>query len=136
MVLVGHVFLPLNHPLSQEEQRSTDPQTSESSAPMDNISPEDEFAVVFASASLYGIYLISFVQCLRWQLLTGKGWTIMWRWNRTTVNIVLVIFALTTAYVSLGLYKSRRLVYATVHNTRTSAPGLQPWFSVAIVSKH
>lgn len=104
---------------------------------MDNISPEDELAVVFASASLYGIYLISFALSLRWQLFkTGKGWRTMWRWNRTTVNIVLIIFALTTAYVSLGLYKSRTLVYATTHNTRTSAPGLQPWYSVAIVSKY
>ncbi|KAF9482986.1 hypothetical protein BDN70DRAFT_874406 [Pholiota conissans] len=100
---------------------------------MDNISVEDELAVVFASASLYGIYLCSLAYCLRWQVFTQSegGWEAEWRRNKTTLTIVLIIFALTTSYVSLGLFKSRTLVYHTLHNLRTP-PGIQPWYSVAI----
>lgn len=101
---------------------------------MDNISIEDELAVVFASALLYGVYLCSLAYCLRWQLFMNDGWRTQLKRNRTTIAIVLAIFVLTTAYVSLGLFKSRTLVYDTVNKLRSSPPGIQPWYSVAIVS--
>ncbi|KAF8186764.1 hypothetical protein BJ912DRAFT_970649 [Pholiota molesta] len=101
---------------------------------MDNISVEDELVVIFASALLYGVYLCSLAYCLRWLLFAHDEWRTQWKRNRTTIVIVLAIFILTTSYVSLGLFKSRTLVYNTVNKLRSSPPGIQPWYSVAIRS--
>lgn len=98
------------------------------------IPTEDEVVVIFASSVLYGVYLVSFALCLRWQIFTEEGWKTMIQRSRTTLLIVIMIFVLTTAYVSLEVHKSWDTISAAVNHTMTSAPGKIPWYSVAIVS--
>ncbi|KAF8956232.1 hypothetical protein BDZ97DRAFT_1763981 [Flammula alnicola] len=97
---------------------------------MDNIPVEKEIMVVFTESLLYGMYLITLAQCLRWQLFADDGRAARAQHNWSMVTITVLIFALTTVYMSVGLFKSTKIVRDAVHDIPSGPPGLVPWTTV------
>lgn len=101
----------------------------------DNVPPEQEIGIAFAGAVIYGIYLLTFAQSLRWQLLTDEGWVIRRKPHWGMVIITISIFALTTSYLSLLLFRNTQTLHDIFNHIPSSVPdGRVPWTTTVIVS--
>ena len=101
----------------------------------DNVPPEQEIGIAFSGAVVYGIYLLTFAQSLRWQLLTDEGWVIRRKPHWGMVIVTISIFALTTSYLSLLLFRNTQTLYDILNHIPSSVPdGRVPWTTTVIVS--
>ena len=101
----------------------------------DNVPPEQEIGIAFSGAVVYGIYLLTFAQSLRWQLLADEGWVIRRKPHWGMVIITISIFALTTSYLSLLLFRNTQTLYDILNHIPSSVPdGRVPWTTTVIVS--
>ena len=57
---------------------------------------EYSFIPVFAQAVIYGLYVETFFQCLRWLLLDDKDWNIRKKINWSMLTIGITLFTLMT----------------------------------------
>ena len=73
---------------------------------------------VFVQAILYGLYVATFVHCLRWLIYTDDGWRRRDRVNKLMLTATILIFMLTT--MDLGI--AFRYVFASIRAENPS-PG-------------
>ncbi|KAF5318627.1 hypothetical protein D9619_010711 [Psilocybe cf. subviscida] len=95
--------------------------------PVGNIPTHKELAVTFSGAVCFGLYLVTLGQTLRWQLFTDEGWKLRRHRNDLILTATLLIFALMTMYIALGLYKGMDNVYDAVYGHKM--PGFIDWIS-------
>jgi hypothetical protein len=89
---------------------------------------EESIIPVFAQAAMYGLYIGTSAQCLRWLLLDDKDWNIRKKINWTMLTIAIFIFILMT----INLWTSFQMTVAFDLQVNMRA-GLQSWMGTANV---
>lgn len=73
------------------------------------LQPSKSAAMTFIQSILYGLYIATFVECLRWLMFENEGWKLrrckQMRWS--FIIIAIIVFAISTADVLIGLWLTR-----------------------------
>ncbi len=96
----------------------------------DSIPADKEVAVVFTSALIFGMYIITLFFCVRWLLFCDEGWRLKECIRWTIVTTTLLIFTFNLVYLVLSLRSTMAMVkYLAAH---PDGPGYQspPWDSI------
>ncbi|PFH46295.1 hypothetical protein AMATHDRAFT_7996 [Amanita thiersii Skay4041] len=77
---------------------------------------EASIVALFVQALLYGLYIATFLHCLRWLIFKDEGWDLRKEVNWPKLFVTLIIFGLSTSQLALAL----RIMLITLMNDGTS----------------
>lgn len=93
--------------------------------PVEDIPPHRVLPVLFTGGVCFAFYLVTLGQTLRWQLFADEGWKFRRHRNNLILTATVSIFACTTIYITLGLYRGMGNVYDAVYGHKM--PGFVDW---------
>lgn len=93
-----------------------------------------EVAIVFTSALIFGMYIITLLFCFRWLLFCDEGWGLKKRISWTTVTTTFLIFSFNLIYLVLSLRSTMATVKYLEDHPDGSDYQSPPWDAIVKVN--